>query len=92
MTIQRFSRFLLSAVLIPAVYASDGGGSVYPVGAETVVPGLMPPPGKTIPEEFDNFYQANGVMDASGHSVVPGFHLRVGALAVKVVHNRCVRP
>jgi hypothetical protein len=87
MTIRRFFLFLLPAVLIPTVYASDGGTSVYPVGVETVMPGLMPPPGKTIFEQFDNFYQANGVMDGSGHSVVPGFHLRVGAFAVKVVHN-----
>jgi hypothetical protein len=60
---------------------------VYPLGVETVPPGLMPPPGKTILEQFDNFYQANGVMDGNGHSLVPGFHLRVAAFAVKVVHN-----
>jgi hypothetical protein len=54
---------------------------------ETIMPGMMPPTGQTILLEFNNFYQANGVMDGSGHSLVPGFHLRVAAVAVKVVHN-----
>ena len=67
--------------------AADGGVSVYPAGVETILPGMMPPPGKTLFLEFNNFYQANGVMDGSGHSLVPGFHLRVAAVAVKVVHN-----
>jgi len=51
------------------------------------MPGMMPPPGQTILLEFNNFYQANGLLDGSGHSLVPGFHLRVAAVAVKVVHN-----
>jgi len=79
--------FLLIAAAVPMVYASDGGTSVYPMGVETVMPGLMPPPGKTILEEFNYFYQANGVMDGSGHSAVPGFHVRVAAFALKAVHN-----
>ena len=67
--------------------AADGGGSVYPAGVETILPGMMPPPGQTLLLEFNNFYQANGLMDGRGHSLVPGFHLRVAAVAVKVVHN-----
>jgi hypothetical protein len=68
-------------------HATENGISMYPVGAETVMPGVMPPSGKTIFAEFDNFYQANGLMDGSGHNSVPGFHLRVAAAAVKFVHN-----
>ena len=82
-----FGAFLLLAGPLPFAKASDGGASVYPVGVETVMPGMMPPPGQTILLEFNNFYQANGLMDGNGHSLVPGFHLRVSAAAVKVVHN-----
>jgi len=78
---------LLSVAAAGVVQAAEGGSSVYPTGVETVMPGLMPPPHKTIFEEFDNFYQANGLMDAKGHSLVPGFHLRVTAVAGKLVHN-----
>ncbi|HUB83985.1 MAG TPA: transporter [Bryobacteraceae bacterium] len=87
MSFKPLGMFLLTAAVLPMSFASDGGGTVYPVGAETVMPGIMPPPGKTILLEFDNFYQANGVMDGNGRSAVPGFHLRVAAFAVKVVHN-----
>ena len=79
--------FALAAAFLTAGFASDGGGTVYPAGVETILPGLTPPPGKTILEQFDNFYQANGLMDGNGHSLVPGFHLRVAAFAVKAVHN-----
>jgi len=71
--------------------ASDGGGSVYPAGVETVMPGLMPGAGGTLLAEFTNFYQANELAGSDGKALVPGFHLRVGAVAVKVVHNWGVR-
>ena len=83
--------FLLAGGFLPALRASDGGGSVYPFGAETVMPGLMPPPGRTMFEEFTDFYSANAVVDGSGHSLVPGFHLRVGAVALKLIHDWNVR-
>jgi hypothetical protein len=70
-----------------AAYASEGGASVYPAGVETVVPGLMPASGGTLFLEFDNFYQANELAGPTGHALLPGFHLRVGAAAVKLVHN-----
>jgi len=86
MSFKWFRVFLLTAFL-PMAFASDGGATIYPVGAETAMPGLLPPPGKTILANFENFYQANGLMDGRGHSVIPGFHLRVGAVAFKVIHN-----
>ena len=79
--------FLLIGVTAGGAVAAENGASVYPAGVETVVPGLMPPSGKTLLAEFDNFYQANGLMDGKGHSLVPGFHLRVTAVAGKIVHN-----
>ncbi|MGD0438248.1 MAG: transporter [Bryobacteraceae bacterium] len=67
--------------------ATELSGSVYPAGAETVMTGTAPAPGGTLFLNFENFYFANGLVDSKGHSVMPGFHLRVGASAVKIVHN-----
>jgi hypothetical protein len=67
--------------------AAENGVSVYPTGVETVFPGRLPAHGQTILLQFDNFYQANSLRDGAGRSEVPGFHLRVAAVAFKVVHN-----
>jgi len=65
---------------------TEGGASVYPIGVETVFPGMTPPPGVTMFAEFNMTYRANSLLD-EGHSSVPGFKLAVNALAPKVVHN-----
>jgi hypothetical protein len=75
------------ASMIGVADASDHGGSVYPIGAETVLPGMMPGPWGTILVEFNDFYQANSLAGPTGLNQVPGFHLRVGAVALKVIHN-----
>ncbi len=67
--------------------ATEGGGSVWPIGVETVFTGTAPNPGSTLLAMFDDFYQANQLSGPSGQSLVPGFHLRVEAVAAKVVHN-----
>jgi hypothetical protein len=38
-------------------------------------------------EEFNNFYQTNQRADSQGRSLIPGFHLRVAAVAGKLVHD-----
>lgn len=79
---------LLSASpLIPVALATEGGGSVYPIGAETVLTGTAPAPGASVLANFDLFYQANGFADSQGRNVVPGFHLRAVASALKFQHN-----
>ncbi len=77
----------LAFACIGTVAASDGAGSVYPAGVETVMPGLMPASGGTLLAEFTNFYEANALAGPNGVAAVPGFHLRVAAVAGKVVHN-----
>ena len=67
--------------------AAENGVSVYPAGVETILPGMMPGAGHTMLLEFNNFYEANAVMDGSGHSAVAGFRVRVAAFAPKLVHN-----
>ena len=66
--------------------AAEGGSSVYPAGVETVMPGLMPGPGaRCWPTE--NLYQANELTGPNGRALLPGFHLRVAAVAPKLIHN-----
>ena len=85
---RRFAQYLVPAiVMIGAAYGSEGGASVYPAGVETVMPGRTPAPGNTMFLEFNNFYDANELAGSNGRSLVPGFHLRVAAVALKLVHN-----
>lgn len=72
---------------IGAVYATEGGTSVYPAGVETIMPGRMPAAGGTMLLEFNDFYNANELGGPAGQALVPGFHLRVSAVAGKLVHN-----
>ncbi|MGA2985296.1 MAG: transporter [Terriglobia bacterium] len=60
---------------------------MYPIGAETVLPGLTPAAGQTMFAEFSTTYQANGFLDGQGHGSVPGFKLSVYAFAPKITHN-----
>lgn len=66
---------------------TEGSGSVYPIGAETVMPGMTPAPGETVFAEFNTTYNANSLLDAQGHSALPGFKLSVFAFAPKITHN-----
>jgi len=79
---------LCSALLMTGTaYADENGGSVYPVGVETVMPGMTPPPGGTMLYEFTAFVSANQVDDAAGKAIPIDFKLRVFANAIKVNHN-----
>jgi len=79
--------FTFAGLTLPTATATESGASVYPAGVETVMPGMAPAPGGTLLLEFSDFYQANGLVNSQGHSEIPDFHLRVVAVAVKVVHN-----
>jgi hypothetical protein len=67
--------------------ATENGGSVYPVGVETVMTGVQPRPGETALYEYTVLYVANEFDNAKGKSAIPEFRLRVFANAVKVTHN-----
>ena len=79
--------FAAAALLAGAAVATEGGGSVYPEGAETVLPAVYPAPGGSLFAEFNDFYVANEMAGPNGRAVLAGFHLRVSAAAGKVVHN-----
>lgn len=78
---------IVMGLVSPMAIATESGASVYPAGVETVMPGMTPQPGASLLCEFNNSYQANALADGQGKSEVPGFHLRVGAWAVKFAHN-----
>ncbi len=79
---------LVAAMLLPlAAGATENGASVYPVGVETVMPGLVPPPHGTMLFEFSTFYSANQINNSQGQSAAPEFKLRVFANAFKLTHN-----
>ena len=82
---------LLSLALITPAVATENASSVYPVGAETVLPGVAPPPGASMLSVFTNGYESNVLAGANGRSMVPGFHLSVAAVAIKFTHNWGVR-
>jgi len=67
--------------------ATENGGSVYPVGVETVMTGIQPRPGETVLYQYTCYYMANEFDGAKGKSAIPKFRLRVFANAVKITHN-----
>ena len=72
---------LAVALSCAAAHATENGASVYPVGAETVLQGMMPPPRETGLFAFTVFYSANQMDNSSGQSAVPEFKVRVFANA-----------
>jgi len=78
---------VLILILTPALFATENGGSVYPVGVETVMTGMQPHPGKTMIYQYTCYYAANEFDGSDGKSSLPEFKLRVFAAAVKVTHN-----
>jgi hypothetical protein len=78
---------MATLLLAAAANATEHGASGYPVGAETVMPGLTPPSHVTVFDEFTIFYEANRMNNSSGVSSVPEFKVRVLASAVKFEHN-----
>jgi hypothetical protein len=77
---------MVSLVAIGAA-GTEGSGSVYPIGAETVLPGLTPAAGQTMFAEFSTTYQSTAFLDGQGHRSVPDFKLSVYAFAPKFSHN-----
>jgi hypothetical protein len=79
--------FIAATLMSTSASATENGASVYPVGADTVMPGLAPPPNGTVLDEFTLFYAASRMNNSSGASAVPEFNVRVLANAIKLAHN-----
>lgn len=70
-----------------ATQATENGTDNYPVGVNTVLDGLLPPPGETRFYNYTQYYVANRFNGANGQSAIPGFRLEVFADAPRVVHT-----
>lgn len=83
----RKTTLCLGAALVTAAtasFATEGGGSTYPIGAENHLAGAAPPPGVYV-LEYINHYSATRLNDAQGHAVpVPGFKVRATAAATRI--------
>jgi hypothetical protein len=79
--------FAAGMLFSPAARATENGASVYPVGAETVLQGMMPHAKATGFYWFSVVYSANQTNNSSGQSALPEFKVRVIANAVKIEHN-----
>jgi hypothetical protein len=79
----------LLAVLLSCsqAHSTENGASVYPVGAETVLQGMMPAPKETGLFTFVVLYSANKTDNSAGQSDAPEFKVRVFANAPKIEHN-----
>lgn len=67
-----------------ASFATEGGGSSYPIGAENHLAGAAPPPGVYV-LEYVNVYSADRLNDGQGKAVpVPGFKVKATAAATRI--------
>jgi hypothetical protein len=87
-----FCRFLLlltaPLVLISAAGATENGGSVWPLGAESYATAAgVPGPGETMFYEYTAFLTANQLDDAQGHRIPMDFKVRGFAVAAQFTHN-----
>ncbi|MCO2667172.1 phenol degradation protein meta, partial [Pseudomonas aeruginosa] len=77
---------IAGAVHVPAS-AAESGQISYPFGVNTVLNGLLPPPGHTQYFNYSLYYTANRFAGPDGGGAVPGFHLSVVAETPRVVHT-----
>ena len=73
---------------IPSIaLATEGGGSIYPVGVNTVLAGVMPPPGNYV-YFYGGRYDANHTLDSNGNDKpnISDFNAHVNAFAFRYDH------
>lgn len=79
------SLLALAGALCTGAFATEGGGSTYPLGTENFTAGAAPPPGLYV-LEYLNYYTASRVNDNAGNSVpIPGFKVRAVAAATRLI-------
>ncbi len=61
----------------PAAWATEGGGTSYPLGVGTINPGLEPsPPGFTF-LNYNAYYNASHTRNSQGGDALPGYHVQL---------------
>lgn len=81
----------IAAVLVAGstavAHATENGATSYPVGVDTILSAHQPARGKTIFYNYTNTYFANATVGADGKPSATPFKIRVGADAIKIVHD-----
>jgi hypothetical protein len=67
--------------------ASENGQIEYPIGVNTVLSAVRPPPGETRYYNYLQGYQAGETDNAAGKSTVPNFDLRAVVNAARTMHT-----
>ena len=81
----RRAALALASTLGAAAFATEGGGSTYPLGTENFMAGAAPPPGLYV-LEYLNYYTTSRVNDGEGNAVpIPGFKVRAAAAATRLI-------
>jgi hypothetical protein len=74
----------VASLAIRLAHATEGGGSSYPIGVATILPGIEPtPPGLNI-LDYNGYYSADKSLNSNGQSVVKGFQLQTVAVAPRI--------
>ncbi len=74
-------------LLASNVEATENGQTSYPVGVNTVLNGILPPPGETQFYNYTLYYDAKKFAGPHGESLLPGFQLNAFIDAPRVVHT-----
>ncbi|WP_167737484.1 SphA family protein [Sphingomonas parva] len=77
-----FSLMMMASASVAS--ASEGGGSIYPFGVETILPGYMPPPGWHY-FNYTAFVTSDRFNGEDGESVVPEFEFTGLVNAARIV-------
>jgi hypothetical protein len=67
--------------------ATENGLTTYPMGVNTVLDGITPPPATTQFYNYTEYYFANKFAGTDGKSSIPGFHAEALVDAARVVHT-----
>lgn len=70
-----------------AACATEGGGTIYPIGADTVAPGILPPKPGLYWQHYSAYYRAKQTNDGVGEPrPVPNFDLQIIGNAERLLY------
>lgn len=67
--------------------ATEGGNVDFPIGVDTVLPALFPPPGKTMLLDYMQYYSIDQLAGENGQKATSGVHGNVGVNAFRLLHT-----
>lgn len=75
----------LASLASTAAHATEGGGTVVPIGVQTIATGLLQEPGDYL-LNYNQSVTANKITDARGNSSLPNAYLSVAAHSLRYLH------